>query len=216
MSQAAARPEHWRAPDPAPSRLETERLVIRRYEESDAPALYRAVDESRASLLPWIPWAGEQHKSIEESLAIIRRFDAARADPTNHELNSTCGFVFGVFERADGALVGGTGFNRIDFPAHEAETGYWVHRARQRRGIATEVLRAMLDWAFAEPARGGWGFRRVRIFAAADNLASCAIPRRLGLREECRFVKHRWTDGLGWTDTVGWGVLAPEWNAPQK
>jgi RimJ/RimL family protein N-acetyltransferase len=185
--------------------------VIRRYEASDAETLFRAVDASRSALLPWIPWAADQHRTVDASLATIQRFDAARADPTNLEFNATVGFVFGVFLRDSGALVGGTGFNRIDFPAHEAETGYWVHAEHQRRGIASAVLRAMLSWAFAPQDSGGWGFRRIRVFAAADNLASCAIPRKLGLREECRIVKHRWTDGLGWTDTLGWGVLADEW-----
>lgn len=206
-----ARPEPWKPSSPPPSRLETPGLVIRPYEESDAPSLFSAIDATRSVLLPWIPWAADQHMTVDDSLHSIRRFAAARADCTNHEHNSTVGFALGVFDRATGALVAGTGFNRIDFPAHEAETGYWVHIDHQRRGVATEVTAAMLTWAFTPQDQGGWGFRRVRIFAAADNTASCAIPGKLGLREECRFVKHRWTDGLGWTDTIGWGVLADEW-----
>lgn len=210
--QTTMRPEQWRPPTPLPQRLETPRLVIKYHIEADAPALFRAVDESRATLLPWMPWAHTEHRSVESSLACIRRFMASRANSSSPENNSVFGFAVGIFDKSSGELLGGTGFNRIDFDTSDAETGYWVATHRQGTGIATEATGAMLSWGLTPQAEGGWGFRRVRIVAAAANGPSCTVPRKLGLREECRLVKHRWVDGLGWDDTVCWGVLAEEWD----
>jgi ribosomal-protein-serine acetyltransferase len=216
MELIGAKPEPWYAPVPPPAYLETPRLIIRFYQDTDAPALFRAVDESRASLLPWLPWAASQHLSVESSLECVRRFGQAREEYTAPENNAVFGFIMGVFEKVSGELVGGTGFNRIDFETADAETGYWVVARQRGKGIATEATSAALSWGFTPQAEGGWEFRRIRIVAAAANGASCAVPHKLGLREECRFVKHRWVPGMGWQDTVSWGVLAEEWDCERS
>lgn len=205
-------PTTWCPPNPLPSRLETARLVIRFYEESDAPALFAAVDQSRSSLLPWLPWAEKENTTVDAALASIRRFGEARHNHAAPENNAVFGFVMGIFDKDTGALVGGTGFNRIDFGTSDAETGYWVVAARRGQGIATESTAALLSAGFTPQQRGGWGFRRIRIFASAANTASCSVPRKLGLREECRFVQHRWVSGFGWTDTLGWAAVDGEWD----
>ena len=46
--------------------LRGERVIVRPYRESDAPALQEAVAESRDHLRPWMPFADE-HQSVEES-----------------------------------------------------------------------------------------------------------------------------------------------------
>jgi ribosomal-protein-serine acetyltransferase len=190
----------------------TDRLVIRPYRLEDAAALFAAVVLSRASLLPWLPWARVTHTSVEESRASIERFDQAMADPLAPENNSVFGFVMGVFCSRTGEFVAGTGLNRMDAATHNAETGYWVRADRRREGWCSDALRATLSWAFLPQTEGGFGLRRVHIFASAANVASCGVPRRLGLRQHMHARLDRFVDGIGWTDTVGWDVLATEWD----
>lgn len=206
------RPPAWMPPNPLPSRFETERLVIRAYEDEDAPALLEAVAVSRDSLWPWMPWALSDHRTLAETIFNIQRFGRTSREPFGREHHEGYGLVFGIFDKREGTLLGGTGFNRLTPATHNAETGYWVRADRRRRGVCTEATAGVITWGLRPQDRGGWGFRRIHIFAATINAASCGVPRKLGLREEARHVKDRWVDGVGWSDTCVWGVLAEEWN----
>ncbi|MCC6676334.1 MAG: GNAT family N-acetyltransferase [Phycisphaerales bacterium] len=205
-------PAPWTPPSPPPVRFESPRFTIRAYEPSDAPALFHAIDAFRESYVPWLPWARSQHKTIADSAACIDRFRASMANPLAPENNAVFGFVYGVFDKASGELIAGTGFNRLAPEWHNAETGYWVRPDRRRQGIATEVLARTISIGFAPQCQGGFGFRRIHIFAAAANTASRGVPARLGLRQIMHARQDRWLEGLGWSDSIGWDVLADEWD----
>lgn len=209
---STTRPPDWTPPDPIPARFEALGLVIRRYTLADADELRRVVEASRASLLPWLPWAMRTHRTIDETRAEIIRFDAGFASLLASEESRAFGLVFGVYDAHRGDLLGGTGFNRLDPATHNAETGYWVRVDRRREGIATRILRAVLSLGFLPQDRGGMGFRRIHLFAGDRNLASCGVPRKIGLHEHHHAHDDRWVDGIGWCGTVGWNVLAREWD----
>lgn len=207
------RPAPWTPPKSPPNRFEADGIILRAYTAADAPQLLSTVDGSRASLLPWMPWAVTQHRSLDESLSAIRLFEACALDPLapGHEI----GYVFGVFSRssagAAGELLGGAGIARIAAPTHTAEIGYWTREDRRGRGIATAAARACINWAFLPQDQGGFGLRRMMIFAATENTFSCRIPPRIGLHEFMHARQDRWLDGLGWHDTRGWEILASDW-----
>jgi ribosomal-protein-serine acetyltransferase len=203
------RPAPW-TPNPAlaPSRG-TDRLLLRAYTQSDSPQLFASVARSREALLPWLPWAKTQHLSVEDSAQSIALFTESWRDPLKPEHNATFGFVMGIFDQTTGELLGGTGFNRLDPYSHNAELGYWLDIRARGKGICTAATRALLDWAFEPQSTGGFGLRRVHIFAAERNTASCAVPRRLGLRQHLHSTQERWVDDIGWCDILGWEVLAP-------
>jgi RimJ/RimL family protein N-acetyltransferase len=80
--------------------------------------------------------------------------------------------VYGMF--ADGTVVGGCGLHRRRGP-DVLEIGYWVHADHVRQGLATEAARLLTAAAFAVP-----GIVRVEIHHDRANLASRAVPARLG------------------------------------
>lgn len=212
-------PAPWRPPHPLPTSFETERLVLRFWEDSDAPALFRIIDQSRADMIPWLPWAPIDHLNLTQTIFCIEKFRRERAGDSPLRDN----FVIAIVDRATGEPLGGTGLHRINHAAHEAEIGYWIRSDRTRQGICTEATRGLISWAFmpqatagAEGGRteggGGWGLRRVHIRCAAANLASKAVPTKIGLRQEVRIKDERWVNTIGWVDTLGWGVLASEWD----
>lgn len=181
--------------------------MLRPFERGDAADLFRAVDASRDSLHPWLPWALSQHRSVDASAEAIQTL----ASLCQESAGDAWACVLGIFNRTDGALLGGTGFNRISRECHNSETGYWLRADARGRGWCTKALRACLSWGFTPQADGGFGWRRVHLFASVLNTASCAVPTRLGLRRHMHATRDRWIDGHGWSDTLGWEVLAEEW-----
>lgn len=210
LTPPLAEPAPWTPPDPIPSRLETPRVLIRTFDTADAAAVWMSIEESRESLLPWLPWARSDNRSIAEAHCTIERFrrDLGRAAFDAGRLN----LVLGVFDRTSGRLLGGTGFHSFRPHAGQAEIGYWVRATERRRGLCTHTTAAMISWAFTPPDRGGWGLRRIEIVCAAGNPGSSGVCQRLALREEGRSHADRWISGRGWDDTIRYGVVATEWD----
>lgn len=158
--------------------------------------------------MPWLPWLQTDNRTLEECTFNIERFKRARerATPTPDD------FVLGIFDRETGKAVGGTGLHRMDLPAHHGEIGYYIRPDRRGSGLCTEAVAGLITWSFTAQSAGGWGLRRIDIYCSGRNVASQAVPRKLGLRQEVHQPCKRWTEGLGWDDNLGWGVLVEEWD----
>lgn len=196
----------WRPPAPLPGPRRTKRTILRWLLTSDAAALLAAIDENRSAYLPWLPWVRTENRDEAETIYSIESFrrKRERTDPPADD------FLLGIFDAADGTLLGGTGLHRLELATATAEIGYWIRPSRRGQGLCTEAVRALIDWGF-EDQPTGWGLRRIHITCASGNHASRRVPEKLGLRLESQRCGERWIDGLGWSDFLGWGVLADEW-----
>ncbi len=146
--------------------LEGESVIVRPYAESDAHALFEAVQESRDHLRPWMPWA-DQHQSLEETLDwIIHQHAAWLVRET-----LSCAVV----EKASGRFAGGAGLAPRDWQVRSFEIGYWLRSSATGRGYMTEATRLLTVFAF-ETLQA----RRIMIRCDERNRRSAAIPRRLG------------------------------------
>jgi len=202
----------WIAPSPTPRKFEALGLVLRAYETSDAASLFEAVEESRSSLLPWLPWAKSQHLSVEASRESIGVFEAAREQLLHPEMGQVFGALVGIFCGETGELLGGTGVNRINASRLSGEVGYWVRSSRRREGVCTRAAAAMLTWCLLPQCENGFGLRRVNVFAAAPNVASCRVMQKLGVHQFGLARQERFEEGYGWVDLCSWDVLAHEWD----
>lgn len=202
------RPTPWSPPSPLPVERLTARLRLRFFVPEDARSFLGALNVDRHTFLPWLPWVLTDNRTLAE---VIFNFERFRRD-RERELPVPDDFVIGVFDRASGEVVGGTGLHRIIHAAHEAEIGYWVRADRRGEGLCTEATAGLISWAFTDQKDGGWGFRRVHIRCAERNLASQRVPAKLGLKQEATLRAHRWAPEHGWVDTLAWGVLADEWD----
>lgn len=210
--QTPPAPAPWSPPTPLPGRHETPRLVLRWWTSDDAAPMLAALNHERSTHLPWLPWVAADNRSIAECIFNIERFRRERDRPTPTPED----FTLGIFDRASGAVVGGTGLVRVRHTIHEAELGYWIRADRRCEGLCTEAVAGLLSWAFTPQRSGGWGLRRVHIRCSAKNAASARVPEKLGLRREACFAGDRWTDGIGWDDTLVYAVLASEWDVPRE
>jgi RimJ/RimL family protein N-acetyltransferase len=84
-----------------------------------------------------------------------------------------------VLTEADGtrAIIGSVGFHAPPDADGRVEIGYRVEPPYRRQGVATEVARAMFDWAHAQ------GVDRFRAAVAPDNVGSLAVIGQFGFRQ---------------------------------
>jgi RimJ/RimL family protein N-acetyltransferase len=155
---------------PPPYRIETERLVLRCSEPRDAPLLKDAIDSSLDHLRPWMPWAEAEPQTLEEKIALLRRFRG------NFDLGED--FVYGIFAPDESRVLGGTGLHRrVGDDAFEI--GYFIRADSTRQGLATESTAALTRVAFDV-----CGVDRVEIHVEPANEASRRVPGKLGFVEE--------------------------------
>ena len=155
---------------PPPYRIETNRLVIRCWNPPDAPLLHEAVTSSLDHLRPWMPWAADEPRTLEERIEFLRtsrgRFDLGED------------FAYAIFAADEARVLGGTGLHtRVGENAFEI--GYWIRSGATGDGLATESSAAV-----TRVAHELCGADRVEIHVEPANEASAAIPRRLGFVEE--------------------------------
>ena len=75
-------------------------------------------------------------------------------------------------------IIGSAGFHQPPDADGRVEIGYRVEPAWRRQGIATEVVRALFDWASREH-----GVHRFRASVSPNNVPSLAIIRGFGFRQ---------------------------------
>jgi RimJ/RimL family protein N-acetyltransferase len=207
-----ADPVPWTRPRPLPLPVETERLVVRCYRRDDGPALYRGIIADRAALLPWMAWARTDHQAESDSIYYVERSRRRMEQP------DCIDFPMGMFDRATGELIGGTGLHDIRPGLRQAEIGYWVRGDRHGQGLCTEAIGALASAALTPRDQGGWGLRRLVIYNATANVASRRVCEKLGLRLEMRLRRARYLGpdgpggGPGYHDVLGFAVLAEEWD----
>ena len=151
-------------------RIVTPRLVLRCWDPRDAPLLKDAIDSSLDHLRPWMPWARHEPQTVAQKVELLREFRG------QFDLGSNS--VYAIFDAAEERVLGGTGLHPRIGPGG-LEIGYWIRADAAGRGFATESTAALTRVAF-EVA----GVERVEIRCAPENLASAAIPRKLGYSEE--------------------------------
>ena len=199
-------PNPWTLPVPVPKRIETERLVLRPYAHTDAGSLFGAIEVDRGRLLPWLPWAESDNRTIEEVHYTIEFFARREASPDCRN------FCFGIFDRQTGEVLGSTSVHNIEPGQHCGSTGYWTRPDRVRRGICTEATGAIITSALTPKERGGWGLRRMTLYCAEVNEASSGVARKLGMRLETRSPGGRYLRGMGYHTELMFAVLACEWD----
>jgi RimJ/RimL family protein N-acetyltransferase len=182
---------------PPPYLIRTERLVIRCWDPRDAPLLKDALDTSLEHLVPWMPWAAEEPKPVEEKAELLRTFRG------RFDLGED--FVYGIFARNEREVIGGSGLHTRIGPG-ALEIGYWIRASRTGRGFAREATAALTRVAFRV-----CGVDRVEIHVDPANEASLGIPRALGFTEEAT-LRRRLPASSGETarDAVVFTLFADE------
>ena len=176
-----------------PERIETDRLVLRRWRLADADdVLAYAADPEWSRFLP-VPRPYEQRHADEAVSQWVLE------DWATHPI-----WAIEVAGRAAG------GVNlRINHQHRNAEMGYAVARRYWGRGFMPEAARAVIDVAFATLPK----LARVQAGANSRNKASIRVMEKLGMRHEgtIRHAPRGVKPGSNESGVI-YAVLREEWD----
>jgi len=170
--------------------LESERLFIRSYKESDLPEYFalfsneqnmyfllddifvKTIDEARESLLQAIE-VNEKNQARRFCIVLKAKDD----EKPSHW---------------DAPLIGGCGYDfMVETPIGKvARMGWFILPEFQNQGYVTEAVRRILEFAFNED-----NCIRVETGCFKDNNPSRKVMEKAGFRKEAERIKAIWHDG---------------------
>ncbi len=159
-----------------PDEIRSERLLIRAPRAGDGALLNASIRESLDELKPWMPWA-QTAPTIEESEEVCRRAHVkflARED-----------LMLLLFSPDMSTHVGGSGLHRIDWDVPRFEIGYWLRTSQCGRGLMTEAVAAIANFAFQTLSA-----QRVEIRCDDRNDRSARVAERCGFTLESIRRRH--------------------------
>ncbi len=174
--------------------LETTRLRLRHFTDADL-ALFMAY-RNDPEVAKYQGWEGI---SEPEARAFIQEQKEVQPGMPGQW------FQIAVELKETGMLVGDCALKSEEHDERQAEIGYTLSRAYQGRGIASEAVSCVLEYAFVT-----LGLHRVIAITDCENAASVALLERLGLRREGHFRQNVWFKGK-WGDEYLYAMLQEEW-----
>ena len=181
------------------TKIETERLVLRRLRDEDlAPFMAYLNDPLVARYQSWESYTEEQAREVIGGQKGVEPGTPGRW------------FTFAAELKEAGELVGHVALSVKGDDHRQAEVGFTFARGHQGRGLAREAAEAVLDYAF-----GVLGLHRVVAIADCENERSVALLGRLGMRREGHFVENVWFKGA-WGSEYLYAVLRSEWPAARR
>jgi RimJ/RimL family protein N-acetyltransferase len=149
----------------APVTIKTDRLILRRPQSSDAIAIFERYS-SDPEVTRYLGWP--RHQSVADTGAFLELSDS--------EWERWPAGPYLIFSRADGTLLGGSGF-AFETP-FRAATGYVLAKDAWGHGFATETLRAIMEIA------PGIGIQRLYALCHPEHRPSWHVL------EKCGFIRE--------------------------
>ncbi len=177
--------------------LETSRLLLRPFEESDFEAVHRyARDPQVSRFVSWGP------NSEDETRAFL-----ARARGSNLETNGG-DFELALVVRESRRVIGGCGLHARRSELREFEIGWTLNPEFWRRGFGSEAARALARFAFRD-----LNAHRLYALIGPENTASVRLAEKVGFRREGHQRLDRLVRGQ-WRDSLVFGLLASDLELP--
>jgi aminoglycoside 6'-N-acetyltransferase len=174
--------------------LASERLVVRRFQDSDLAAFlaYRN-DPAVGRYQNWETLSAPRAQAL---LQEQRHLEPGTPGPW---------FQFALALKGSGQLVGDCGLQVLLQDARQAQVTLALAPVHQGTGLATEALTTILDYAFIN-----LDLHRVIGVMDSENLGPVRLFERVGMRREGHFVKNVWFKGR-WADEYLYALLQAEW-----
>ena len=180
------------------SYCESPRLILRDYRPSDFQAVHAySSDPENVAHMVYGPNTPEQTRIYLEKTCP----EEAAAEPRMH-------YNFALALKPDDLVIGGISLH-MNWRRDDAILGLILNKRFQGKGLTTEGLAAVLDYAF-----GTIGLHRVHAVCDVNNQGIIRVVEKLGLRREgCMVQRGKSRPGAPteYFDQYGYAILRSEW-----
>jgi len=162
--------------------LTTERLTLRRMKPVDALDMYEYA--SLPSVTEFLLW--DPHKCLDQTKDYLHYIQRSYRAGNFYD--------WAVILNDERKMIGTCGFTTLDFPNNSVEVGYVINPKYHNRGVATEALMRVVDFAFME-----LNAHRVEAKYMVGNEASRRVMEKCGMSFEgvhrsSMYVKGKYRD----------------------
>jgi ribosomal-protein-serine acetyltransferase len=169
-------------------------LELRTLEPSDAGNFFELIRENDAHLRQWLGWLDDDKSVADTEKYIIE---------SNKRFENKEGLDLGIFYESK--QIGGIGLFPWDRANKKTSIAYWLGEEFQGKGIITDALKTVIDYAFKE-----MGLNRIEVTCAVGNEKSSAIPKKLGFTFEGIAREGEWLYDH-FVDLEVYSLLDKEW-----
>jgi ribosomal-protein-serine acetyltransferase len=169
--------------------LRTFRLTLEPTRPEHADGLWQAVRSSLEDLKPWLTWANDtDHPSTRDFTIAAERAWMADA-------SWSFSIVF-----AD-EMAGTVSLDKHDRMLKSASVGYWLRSDLAGRGLMTEAVSAIVEFAFETV-----GLHRLELLAAPGNTGSARVAEKIGFSRR-GLLRDGSRGAGGWHDVYVYDLL---------
>ena len=158
--------------------LQTERLVLRKITMADVQDIFAYSSDPRVSR--YVLW--ETHHTVSDARNFVRYMQRLYRSGAPASWAIEC--------KADGRVIGTVGFMWWNREHNSAEVGYSLASRYWNHGYATEALREILRFGFAEMR-----LQRIEAQHELENPASGRVMAKAGMRREGLLRKRLYNKG---------------------
>lgn len=181
--------------------LETERLLLRPFEETDFEAVhaYASVTEN-VRYMPWGPNDESQTKAF-----ILQTIAQSKEKPCRN-------YHYAAVLKSNKKIIGGCSLSISS--DDEAEVGWILHRDYWNQGFGTEMGKRIIEFGFK-----GLGLHRIIAHCDTENYGSYRVMERIGMRREGCFLEARPANKFSdkkYGDEYSYAILRDEWEILQE
>ncbi len=175
--------------------IETERLILRRYEDRDVRDIVEFSQEADFWLARNLDWKPDG--------ASVRAYFEEQRDLQPASLSGWMNLVMEL--KSEGKVIGCVGIGVTSKEQGQASIGWMLGLPYQGQGLATEAAHALVDFGF-----DAMGLHRIFARTGKANTRSWRLMERLGMRREAHFRQSHQVRGV-WDDEFVYAILADEW-----
>ena len=176
-------------------RIETERLLLRRMQETDVSDLIEYDSHPELNVLrnrePFTEDRALDFLGVQSRLALGTQWER---------------YHIAVVLKSENKMIGHVCIKILDVKNRQGEVGWFFNPNYQRRGFATEASGALIDFGFKT-----MGLHRITAQCDVLNERSFSLMERLGTRREAHYLEKTLIKGE-WHDQYAYAILEQEWD----
>ncbi len=159
-------------------RLESERIVLRKFEKRDASDMYEYA--SMPEVTRFLTWEVHPNPSYTKEYIKFLRKKYKKGEFLD----------WGLEYKLNGKLIGSCGFTSVDFDSSSAEIGYVINPKYWKMGLGSEAVKTVLDYAMNSVE-----LNRICARVMEGNIASVSLLEKCGFKYEGKGKQELFSKG---------------------